>query len=140
MRMSGHPDSAKISASLRLPAVSPDAPASSCIRPMRTLLCVFTCGRSFFPCRPAKDCIRSILRPTTSMSTMGAGVLTWLPREFSTDSNSSAWSKTSDVDDISTHLHDELGHAPSANYAIGAEREAGCFRSDVCPGPTVDAD
>ena len=37
------------SASPSVPTVSPRAPASSCIRAMRTLLCVLTWGRSAIP-------------------------------------------------------------------------------------------
>src|SRR3954447_3303691 len=72
--MSRIPASAKTSPSPRFPTVSPDAPASSCIRAIRTLLWVFAWGRRAMPRRPRAAWRRSMFALAASTQTTTAGV------------------------------------------------------------------
>src|SRR3954454_10690986 len=72
--MSRIPASAKTSASPRFPTVMPDAPASSCMRAIRTLLWVFAWGRSAIPRRARVGWRRSMFAMAASTQTTTAGV------------------------------------------------------------------
>ena len=72
--MSVKPAAANTSASPSFAQQMPTAPASTCIRAITGLLCVFECGRSLTPAPWAMACIAAMFAASRTRSTTTRGV------------------------------------------------------------------